>query len=152
MNSVERVAIRTRELRLKHGLTQQELAEVADFSEKFLQQIEAQRKKEIWLSTVERLAAALAWNFTNFSLRTYQRNPTHPKKWLAAGCIGNAPYCINRANTVARLKSAIELASQYPTVLRALVALPERFHGSPARLYSSCIKGTPTKSEKPSTS
>jgi transcriptional regulator with XRE-family HTH domain len=74
MNSVERVAIRTRELRLKHGLTQQELAEVADFSEKFLQQIEAQRKKEIWLSTVERLAAA-------FSLELYEfLAPDIPKK------------------------------------------------------------------------
>lgn len=42
---------------------------------------------------------------------------------------------INRANTVARLKSPIELASQYPTVLRALAALPERSHGSPARVF-----------------
>ena len=56
MNFVERVATRTRELRLKHSLTQQELAEIADFSEKLLQQIEVQRKKEICVSTVERIA------------------------------------------------------------------------------------------------
>jgi transcriptional regulator with XRE-family HTH domain len=66
MNSVERVASRTRELRAKHGLTQQELAEVADFSEKFLQQIEAQRKKEIWVSTVERIAAAFSLELHEF--------------------------------------------------------------------------------------
>ena len=78
MNSVERVATRIRELRLKHGLTQQELAEVADFSEKFLQQIEAQRKKEIWLSTVERLATA-------FSLELHEfLGPTVPKKSMPA--------------------------------------------------------------------
>lgn len=56
MDSVERVAKRTRELRLAHGLTQQEFAELADMSEKFLQQIESQRKKQIWLSTVEQIA------------------------------------------------------------------------------------------------
>lgn len=66
MNSVERVATRTRELRALHGLTQQELAELADMSEKFLQQIEAQRKKEIWLSTVERIAKAFSLEIHEF--------------------------------------------------------------------------------------
>lgn len=66
MNSVERVAQRTRELRLKHGLTQQELAEVADMSEKFVQQIEAKRKKEIWVSTVERIASAFSLDLYEF--------------------------------------------------------------------------------------
>ena len=66
MNSVKRVAQRTRELRQKHGLTQQELAEVADMSEKFIQQIEAQRKKEIWVSTVERIAAAFSLDLYEF--------------------------------------------------------------------------------------
>ncbi|QYY36712.1 helix-turn-helix transcriptional regulator [Ruficoccus sp. ZRK36] len=66
MDSVERVARRTRELRQKHGLTQQELAELADMSEKFLQQIEACRKKEIWVSTVERIAAAFCLDVHEF--------------------------------------------------------------------------------------
>jgi len=57
-----------------HHLTQQELAEVADFSQNFLQQIEAGRKKEIWLSTVERLAKA-------FSLEVHE--------FLAPQCPGN---------------------------------------------------------------
>lgn len=55
-----------RELRQKHGLTQQELAEVADMSEKFIQQIEAQRKKEIWVSTVERIAEAFSLELHEF--------------------------------------------------------------------------------------
>ncbi len=62
---MEKVSKRLRELRLRHGLTQQELADIADFSQNFLQQIEACRKKEIWLSTVERLAAA-------FSLKVHE--------------------------------------------------------------------------------
>jgi len=66
VNSVDRVRKRLRELRLKHGLTQQELAEIADFSQNFLQQIEAGRKKEIWLSTVERLAAAFSLEVHEF--------------------------------------------------------------------------------------
>lgn len=66
VNSVERVASRTRELRHKHGLTQQELAELADMSEKFIQQIEARRKKEIWVSTVERIATAFSLGLHEF--------------------------------------------------------------------------------------
>lgn len=60
VTSLDRVRRRLRELRLRHNLTQQELAEIADFSQNFLQQIESGRKKEIWLSTVERLAAAFS--------------------------------------------------------------------------------------------
>jgi len=72
---VTRVRNRLRELRLIHHLTQQELAEVADFSQNFLQQIEAGRKKEIWLSTVERFAKA-------FSLEVHE--------FLAPQCPGNS--------------------------------------------------------------
>jgi len=66
MNSVERVAKRTRELRKQHGLTQQEFAEIADMSEKFLQQIEACRKTEIWLSTVEKIATGFGLELDQF--------------------------------------------------------------------------------------
>lgn len=51
---------------MRHDLTQQELAEVAEFSQNFLQQIEAGRKKQIWLSTVERLAAAFSLEVHEF--------------------------------------------------------------------------------------
>jgi len=63
-----------RELRDHHHLTQQELAEVADFSQNFLQQIETGRKKEIWLSTVERLAEAFSLDVHEFLA------PEMPKK------------------------------------------------------------------------
>ncbi|PAW79159.1 MAG: hypothetical protein B9S32_04175 [Verrucomicrobia bacterium Tous-C9LFEB] len=66
VKSIEKVSKRLRELRERHNLTQQELAEVADFSQNFLQQIEACRKKEIWLSTVERLAAAFSLDVHEF--------------------------------------------------------------------------------------
>jgi len=49
---------RLRDLRRKHGLTQEEFAQIAGIGYKFYQQIETARKKEIWLSTVQRLAAA----------------------------------------------------------------------------------------------
>jgi transcriptional regulator with XRE-family HTH domain len=63
---LEKVRFRLRELRKRHGLTQQEMAEVADFSQNFLQQIESGRKKEVWLSTVERLAAAFCLDVHEF--------------------------------------------------------------------------------------
>jgi len=78
VKSIDRVRKRLKELRLRHGLTQQELAEVADFSQNFLQQIESGRKKEIWLSTVERLAAA-------FSVPVHEfLSPEIPKKTCLA--------------------------------------------------------------------
>jgi len=46
-----------RELRTKNGLTQEEFAQAAGIGYKFYQQIETARKKQIWLSTIERLAA-----------------------------------------------------------------------------------------------
>lgn len=66
VNSLDFIRIRVRELRLRHELTQQELAEIADFSQNFLQQIESGRKKEIWVSTVERLAAAFSLELHEF--------------------------------------------------------------------------------------
>jgi transcriptional regulator with XRE-family HTH domain len=64
--SLKRISERLRTLRLRHDLTQQELAEVADFSQNFLQQIESGRKREIWVSTVERLAAAFSLEVHEF--------------------------------------------------------------------------------------
>jgi len=55
--SLAKLAQRLRELRQRHGLTQEEAAGVCGISYKFYQQIEANRKKQIWLETVERLAA-----------------------------------------------------------------------------------------------
>ena len=58
------LAFRLRRLRLRHKLTQEQFAETIGLNYKFYQQIEAGRKKQIWLETVERLAAGFgldAW-------------------------------------------------------------------------------------------
>jgi transcriptional regulator with XRE-family HTH domain len=58
------LASRLRRLRQRHQLTQEQFAETIGLNYKFYQQIEAGRKKQIWLETVERLAAGFgleAW-------------------------------------------------------------------------------------------
>lgn len=49
---------RLRELRLRRGLTQEAFAEQAGFSYKYYQAVEAGRKRDLRLSTLERLAEA----------------------------------------------------------------------------------------------
>jgi len=80
VDSVDQVRKRLRELRQRHGLTQQELAEIADFSQNFLQQIESGRKKEIWLSTVGRLAAAFSLDVHEFLAPECPKNTRLAKK------------------------------------------------------------------------
>ncbi|HQL22549.1 MAG: Helix-turn-helix domain protein [Verrucomicrobia bacterium ADurb.Bin122] len=66
MDTLALIASRLRELRLRHGLTQQEFAELAGVGFKFYQLLESGRKKQIWLETVERLAAPYGlavWQF-----------------------------------------------------------------------------------------
>ena len=66
MSLLPQIASRLRELRLRHGLTQQEFAELAGVGFKFYQQLESGREKQIWLETVERLAAPYGlepWQF-----------------------------------------------------------------------------------------
>jgi len=58
MTTLKKLGVRLRELRDKHGLTQEEFGAIAGFSQKHYQQIESGNKKQIWLETVERLAAA----------------------------------------------------------------------------------------------
>ena len=52
------IALRLKELRARHSITQEEIAQISGFSFKFYQQLESGKKKQIWLETVERLAAA----------------------------------------------------------------------------------------------
>lgn len=62
--TVRQLAERLRQLRMRHGLTQEQFAEIAGISYKFYQQIESGRKKQLWLETVDRLAAGFgleAW-------------------------------------------------------------------------------------------
>ena len=55
---VQLVSTRVRKLRLRHGLTQEEAAELTGVSMRYFQMIEAGRKKQIFLGTVEALAGA----------------------------------------------------------------------------------------------
>jgi transcriptional regulator with XRE-family HTH domain len=64
MSTLTDLSKRLRQLRRRHGLTQEQFAEIAGISYKFFQQIESGRKKQIWLDTVERLASGFgleAW-------------------------------------------------------------------------------------------
>jgi len=64
--SIQFVATRLRTIRTHHNLTQEELAGLVGCSEKFIQQIEAARKKQIWLSTVGLLAASVGLRVDEF--------------------------------------------------------------------------------------
>ena len=69
--TVRQLAERLRQLRMRRGLTQEEFAEIAGISYKFYQQIESGRKKQLWLETVERLAAGFgleAWQLLGSEL------------------------------------------------------------------------------------
>lgn len=66
MDLIPLIAARLRQLRHRHGLTQQEFAELAGMGFKFYQQLESGRKKQIWLETIVRLAEPYgleAWQF-----------------------------------------------------------------------------------------
>jgi transcriptional regulator with XRE-family HTH domain len=56
--TLNRLLPRLKQLRLMHGLTQETFAEKAGLSYKYYQAVEAGRKRELRLSTLERLAAA----------------------------------------------------------------------------------------------
>jgi transcriptional regulator with XRE-family HTH domain len=58
MTTLNKLGQRLKELRTEHNLTQEEFGVIAGFSQKHYQQIESGNKKQIWLETVERLAAA----------------------------------------------------------------------------------------------
>ncbi len=74
MTTLKKLGLRLKELRIKHDLTQEEFGAIAGFSQKHYQQIESGNKKQIWLETVERLAAA-------YGLDAWQiLSPTLPSK------------------------------------------------------------------------
>ena len=75
MTTLKKLGNRLKELREKHGLTQEEFGAISGFSQKHYQQIESGNKQQIWLETVERLAAAYgieAWQLLspNYPLKT----------------------------------------------------------------------------------
>jgi transcriptional regulator with XRE-family HTH domain len=56
--TLKRLLARLKQLRKAHGLTQEQFSEMAGISYKYYQQVEAGRKRELRLSTLERLAKA----------------------------------------------------------------------------------------------
>ena len=58
MELITLISVRIKELRYRHGLTQEETAELIGVSMRHYQSIEAGQKKQIWLGTVEMLAHA----------------------------------------------------------------------------------------------
>jgi transcriptional regulator with XRE-family HTH domain len=63
--TINRLLPRLKQLRQVHGLTQEAFAEKAGISYKYYQAVEAGRKRELRLSTLERLASA-------YGLEVYQ--------------------------------------------------------------------------------
>jgi transcriptional regulator with XRE-family HTH domain len=56
--TLKRLLARLKQLRKAHGLSQEQFSEMAGISYKYYQQVEAGRKRELRLSTLERLAKA----------------------------------------------------------------------------------------------
>ena len=58
-NIKARLSDRIRQLRQKHGYSQQKLAELAEIEYKHIQRLESQKPCDVKLSTLEKLAKAL---------------------------------------------------------------------------------------------
>jgi transcriptional regulator with XRE-family HTH domain len=71
--TLKRLLVRLRKLREVHGLTQEAFAEMSGITYKYYQQIEAGRKPELRLSTLERLAKA-------YGIEVYQLLAPEPPK------------------------------------------------------------------------
>lgn len=54
----QKFSARLKALRLKHGLTQQKLAELAELDYKHIQRLESKNPTDVKLETIERLAKA----------------------------------------------------------------------------------------------
>jgi len=54
----QKFSTRLRELRLKHGLTQQKLAELSELDYKHIQRMESKNPTDVKLETIEKLAKA----------------------------------------------------------------------------------------------
>jgi transcriptional regulator with XRE-family HTH domain len=56
--TLDRLLLRLKQLRKKHGLTQEQFAERSGISYKYYQAVEGGRKRDLRLSTLERVARA----------------------------------------------------------------------------------------------
>jgi transcriptional regulator with XRE-family HTH domain len=75
--TLKRLLARLRKLRAVHGISQEAFAELSGISYKYYQAVEAGRKRELRLSTLERLANA-------YGIEVYQLlSPNTPRTRLA---------------------------------------------------------------------
>ena len=56
MELVPLIAVRLRQLRERHALTQEQAADLVGVTMRFYQLLESGKKKQVWLETVERLS------------------------------------------------------------------------------------------------
>lgn len=74
--TLKRLLTRLKQLRGDHGITQEQFSELSGISYKYYQAVEAGRKPDLRLSTMQRLAAA-------YGLEVWQLlSPTPPKTRL----------------------------------------------------------------------
>jgi transcriptional regulator with XRE-family HTH domain len=78
--AIDHLITRLKRLREKHHLTQERFAELANISYKYYQLIESGRKRELRLSTLERLAEAYGIQVHQL-LSPRMPKTRHPKKY-----------------------------------------------------------------------
>lgn len=90
---ITEIAHRLRWLRECLGMTQEQFAEHAGLSYKFYQQIESGRKKQVWLETLQRIAAGMGmevWQLlaptppTRLSPSDYPEAVLPSTRWIVA--------------------------------------------------------------------
>lgn len=97
---MESIAVRLRDLRSRHRLTQQEFAELAGMGFKFYQRIESGKKKQIWLETVARLAAVYGLTVS----RLLQENMPENTQLVGTAMESNVHYKVRKGPYQKRLK------------------------------------------------
>jgi transcriptional regulator with XRE-family HTH domain len=87
--AINQFLTRLRELRKKHNLTQEQFSELSGISYKYYQALEAGRKQEVRLSTLERVAKA-------YGIEVYQILSPEPPKTKPSKEFGTAPSRVKR--------------------------------------------------------
>lgn len=92
-DTADRLLARVKQLREAHGLTQESFAEKAGLGYKYYQSVEAGRRRDIRLSTLEKLAKACGlelWELLNFDLAPAELADSEPGKYDVASAAPKA--------------------------------------------------------------
>jgi len=81
--TVEQLLTKLRELRVARGLTQEQFAEQSGMSYKYYQAVEAGRKRDLRLSTLERLATAHGLQVWELMRPSAENSRPSPKRRVA---------------------------------------------------------------------